>query len=68
MDTVKVNLEGRVTTVSKEKYIKAKTKDLKDFGYTNLTEKDVTDQLEKVLNKENLSVIGMFIEKDIVQK
>ena len=68
MDAIKVDLEGQVVTITKEKYIKAKTKDLKNFGYANLTEKDVADQLEKVINKETLSVIGMFIEKDIVQE
>ena len=66
MDAIKVDLEGQVVTITKEKYIKAKTKDLREFGYVNLTEEGVAQQLEKVLNKETLSVIGMFIEKDIV--
>ena len=52
--------------VLKENYIKLKTKDLIEFGYTNLTENEVSEQLEKILNNEtDLSVIGMFCKDDI---
>jgi hypothetical protein len=51
--------------VLKSNYIKLKTKDLKEFGYTNLTENEVAEQVEKILKKEDdLSVIGMFCKDD----
>lgn len=67
-EKIKLDLDGRIVSVTKEQYIKAKTKDLKNFGYESLTEKEVGDQLSKVLaSDKNLSIIGMFIEKDIVK-
>lgn len=66
-DKIKVDLDGKILTVTKEQYIKAKTKDLREFGYVNLTEEDVSNQVENVINGEELNVIGMFIEKDIVK-
>ena len=62
METVKLE-DGRI--VAKKDYITAKTKALKEFGYTNLTEKEVAEQLDKILKGEKLSVIGMFMEGDI---
>lgn len=52
--------------VLKSNYIKLKTKDLIDFGYLNLTEQEVAEQVEKILNNDsNLTVIGAFCEGDI---
>ncbi len=52
--------------VLKSNYVKLKTKDLVEFGYTSLTEKDVEIQVEKILSKDNdLSVIGMFCKDDL---
>jgi hypothetical protein len=62
MATIKLE-DGRV--VSKKDYITAKTKALKEFGYTSLTEKEVSEQLDKILKGEELSVIGMFMKDDI---
>ena len=67
MSEITLDLDGRIVTVTKEKYIKAKTKDLREFGYTNLTEEEVRVQLEKILKGEELDIIGMFMEKDIVK-
>lgn len=55
--------DGR--TVSKKDYIEAKTKDLIEFGYTSLTEKEVEEQVEKVLQKGELTIIGHFCKGDI---
>lgn len=53
-------------TVLKSRYIELKTKDLIEFGYTNLTESDVAEQVEKILKQEtDLSVIGEFCKDDI---
>lgn len=55
--------DGR--TVYKEDYIKAKTKDMIEFGYSDLTEETVRKQLENILSGKELDVIGMFMEDDI---
>jgi hypothetical protein len=56
------------TEKTKEKYIKKKLRDLREFGYPNLTEDEVRQQLEKVLNDEPINVIGMFIKSDVVKR
>jgi hypothetical protein len=51
--------------VLKSNYIKLKTKDLIEYGYTNLTEDEVAEQVEKILNKDSdLSIIGAFCKGD----
>ena len=53
--------------VLKSNYIRLKTKYLIEFGYSNLTESEVAEQVEKILNKQDdLSVIGMFCIDDIL--
>jgi hypothetical protein len=55
------------TTVLKSNYVKLKTKDLIEFGYTSLTEKEVEEQVEKILaNDGDLSVIGLFCKDDLI--
>jgi|WetSurSiteA1Bulk_404760.scaffolds.fasta_scaffold599748_2 hypothetical protein len=52
--------------VSAQDYIEAKTKDLRDFGYTKLTTEEVGIQLEKAINgADDLTVIGLFIADDL---
>lgn len=63
---IKIDLDGRKVVVDKYVYITAKTKDLIEFGYSNLTSNQVSDQLERVLNNQDLDAIGMFIQKDII--
>jgi len=57
--------EGFVDT---EKYIKAKTRDLQEFGYSNLSADEVRKQIANVLAGKKPNVIGMFIEGDIVKE
>jgi hypothetical protein len=68
-DEIKVNLDGRRGTVPRAAYIAAKTKQLREFGYADLSEKAVADQLDLVLAGKKvgtgLDVIGGFIEGDI---
>jgi len=48
-----------------QQYIDAKTKDLREFGYSNLTPEHVEQQLQYVLEgRKPLDVIGNFIEGD----
>lgn len=52
--------------VLKSNYVKLKTKDLKEWGYNSLTEKEVEEQIELILRGEaNLTVIGQFCKGDI---
>lgn len=69
MSNIKVKVDGQWATVPRAAYIKAKTKQLREFGYPTLTEKAVADQLDLVLAGKKvgtgLDVIGAFIEGDI---
>ena len=52
-------------TVYKKDYVRLKTKDLINFGYTSLKESEVAEQVDKILkNEQELTVIGMFIIDD----
>lgn len=66
MITIKKPDTDETLEVEKDAYVTAKTKDLIEFGYPNLTEKEVADQLEAVLTDGELSIIGHFIKDDIV--
>lgn len=54
---------GRLVSV--EDYIDAKTTDLINDGYNDITEEEVREEFNKVINKEPLSEIGKLIKKDI---
>ena len=65
---IQIELEGEEVVVAKKDYVAAKTKDLKEFGYNNLTEQEVEVQLDKIMSGEKTDVIGGFIERDNPQK
>jgi hypothetical protein len=65
--TIYINVEGEKRLVRTKDYIKAKTKQLIEFGYPDLTEAEVRDQLVAISKGEELSVIGKFMEDDIVK-
>lgn len=68
-ENIKIILDDeQPITVKTKDYVKAKTKDLIEFGYSTLTEHDVEVQLNLILanRKEDLSVIGRFIEDEII--
>lgn len=49
----------------KSRYCSQKWRDLKEFGYDNLTLDQVERQYDKVLAKESdLNIIGRFIKSD----
>jgi len=64
---IKIKINEKEVLVDKEDYIVARTKDLKEFGYSSITEDDVRLQLDKIFKGEVLSVIGLFIEDDIIK-
>jgi len=52
--------------VLKSNYVKLKTKDLIEFGYSSLTENEVSEQVDKIVKGEkDLSAIGMFCKDDL---
>lgn len=68
MSNIQVTIEGTVKTLTKSDYISTKHKGLVEFGYDNLTQIEVKNQLQAVLEGKEfgkgLDVIGMFIQKD----
>ncbi len=63
--TIKINYEPKKVCVMD--YVTAKTKDLKEFGYTDLTEKQVLNSVWRIVNNEKTKdVIDHFIKDDIV--
>ncbi len=64
---ININIDGKTIKVQACDYIEAKTKDLVAFGYSTLTEEQVTNSLRRILNKEKLvDVIDHFMKDDIV--
>ena len=59
---------GEVVETTQEAYIKAKTQDLREFGYPTLSEDEVRQQLENVLAGKKTTVIGEFIRSDNVRR
>ena len=52
-----------------QQYVEAKTKDLQEFGYPDLTQEHVRTQLEYVLtSRRPIDIIGSFIEADNVKE
>ena len=65
-DTIMLNISGG-RRVFKSDYVRLKTKDLREFGYASITEKEVEDQVDKLLNGSGgLTVIGLFCKDDII--
>jgi hypothetical protein len=70
-DEIKVKIEGRPAAyVPKAAYVKAKTKQLREFGYGGLKETEVEDQLALVMAGKKigsgLNVIGGFMVDEII--
>jgi len=68
---LRVKIEGRPEQeVPRKAYVKAKTKQLREFGYAALTEDEVNNQIDALLAKkpfgDGLTVIGMFMEDEVV--
>lgn len=65
---LKVEINGRMVTTEREAYVKAKTKQLREFGYSDLSKEHVSEQVDAVLSGTSLSVIGMFMKEEIKGK
>lgn len=59
-------IDGRKVTIGQ--YVKAKTKALREFGYTSLTEAEVLKQLVRIKKGKPLTVIGEFMKPDLKEE
>lgn len=70
MKEITVNINGKIGLVDRQAFVEAKTKQLIEFGYPSLTEKEVDGQIDALLAKkelgEGLTVIGMMMEDEII--
>lgn len=71
MSEIKVKLPGRdVGMCDRAAYVKAKTKQMREFGYPDLTEAHVDEQITALLAGkkfgDGLTVIGMFMDKEVL--
>jgi len=66
-ETIWISLDGHKKEVPKSAYITAKTKSLIEFGYTTLTEDEVSKGLDKALSGNADEIISMFIEGDLLK-
>jgi hypothetical protein len=68
---MKVRIDGTLREVNRADYVRAKTKQLREFGYTDLTEEQVSEQIDALLAGKTfgkgLTVIGKFMEGEVVR-
>lgn len=67
---LQVCINGKTLDVPRRDYVRAKTKQLRAFGYVGLLDKTVNEQVDAVLQKktlgDGLTVIGGFMEDEIL--
>lgn len=63
---IKVNIDGSIGWVPREKYANAKLKQLQEFGYSNLTMGELQSQIDAIHEGKELDVIGMFMEGEVL--
>jgi tRNA threonylcarbamoyladenosine modification (KEOPS) complex Cgi121 subunit len=68
---MKDELEIKRGIVQRSEYVKAKAKDLREFGYNTVTDKTVDEQITLLLKgkrqlNEGITIIGMMIMDDLV--
>ena len=68
---MKFNIDGKIMDVPRAAYVKAKTKQLREFGYPSLSESEVDAQIDALIQGKQLSdgltVIGKFMEREILK-
>ena len=68
---MKIKLDGRILEVDRAKYVKAKANQLREFGYTDLTDTEVDAQIDAVLSgkdyKTGKTIIGGFMEDEVIE-
>jgi len=63
---LKIRVDNREIITTREAYIAAKTKQLKEFGYGTLTHEEVGKSLDRALAGKATDIISMFIDEDLV--
>jgi len=63
-----ITVNGTNVTVDRTKYAEVKLKQLREFGYNDLTMQEVESEIDMVLNKKELTVIGIFMQDEIVEQ
>lgn len=67
LSSITIELNNKPCRVQVQDYVKAKTKDLQEFGYSTLTEDQVLKSVKRIVNKEEAKdVIDHFIKGDII--
>ena len=68
---LRVKIGDREGMVDRAEYVRAKTHQLREFGYDDLTEKHVDEQVDALLQGKafgkGLTVIGKFMEGEVIQ-
>lgn len=71
-EVIYVQLEQRGNIVRGEaktlQYIIQKTNQLREFGYNDLKEREVAEQLKNIIENGHLNVIGLMMESDIIRE
>jgi len=63
---LKLSIDGRKLEATRESYVTAKTKALREFGYSNLTEQEVNDQITAIIDGKPTNVVGKFMEDEVL--
>ena len=68
-ETIRIWRDETIVTVSTADYIRARTKDLIEYGYRDLTEEDLAEQLGFYLayKDSELTVIGLFLDGEVIR-
>lgn len=70
--TIQTEDDDKPRSVDMMAYVRAKTKQLREFGYHTLKQEDVAEQLEAILKggatlaNGKLTIIGSFMEKEVI--
>lgn len=67
---MKFKIDGKSVECDRAAYVKAKTKQLREFGYPSLTEREVNEQIDCLIAGKTLgnglTVIGKFMEEEVI--
>lgn len=62
---ISVEIDGKNLSVDRARYALAKLKQLREFGYEDLTLETVQSEISAVIAGDKLTVIGMFMKDEI---
>jgi hypothetical protein len=68
---IKVKINGKIGYVDINLYVGAKTKQLREFGYNDLKESEVMEQIRAIQQHlelgKGLTVIGMMMKDEVLE-